>query len=59
MKRSNWKTTTLGVLTAVIALATGAKEFLANGQIPDIGLIAASLAAAWGLVVAKDSDSRL
>ena len=59
MKRSNWKTTTLGVLTALIALLTGTKEFLATGQIPDIGLIAASLAAAWGLVVAKDSDSRL
>jgi hypothetical protein len=55
----NWKTTTLGVLTAVIALATGAKEFLASGSIPDIGLIAASLMAAWGLVVAKDGTARL
>ena len=55
----NWKTTTLGVLTAIIALATGAKEFLATGSIPDIGLIAASLMAAWGLVLAKDSTARL
>jgi hypothetical protein len=55
----NWKTTTLGVLTAIIALATGAKEFLASGSIPDIGLIAASLMAAWGLVVAKDGTARL
>jgi hypothetical protein len=55
----NWKTTTLGVLTAIIALATGAKEFLASGSIPDIGLIAASLAAAWGLIVAKDNTARL
>jgi hypothetical protein len=55
----NWKTTTLGVLTAIIALATGAKEFLASGSIPDIGLIAASLMAAWGLIVAKDNTARL
>jgi hypothetical protein len=55
----NWKTTTLGVLTAIIALATGAKEFLASGSIPDIGLIAASLMAAWGLIAAKDNNARL
>jgi hypothetical protein len=55
----NWKTTTIGVLTGVIAIATGAKEFLASGTIPDIGLIAASLMAAWGLIVAKDGTARL
>ena len=55
----NWKTTTLGVLTAIIALATGAREFLTSGSIPDIGLIAASLMAAWGLIVAKDNNARL
>jgi hypothetical protein len=55
----NWKTTTIGVLTGVIAIATGAKEFLATGSIPDIGLIAASLMAAWGLIVAKDGTARL
>ena len=55
----NWKTTTLGVLTAIIALATGAKEFLASGSIPDIGLIAASIMAAWGLIAAKDNNARL
>jgi hypothetical protein len=55
----NWKTTTLGALTAIIAVATGAKEFLASGSIPDIGLIAASLMAAWGLVMAKDNNARL
>lgn len=56
---NNWKTTTIGVLTALIALATGAKEYLSSGQIPDIGLIAASLAAAWGLIMAKDGTARL
>jgi hypothetical protein len=55
----NWKTTTLGALTAIIAVATGAKELLATGSIPDIGLIAASLMAAWGLVMAKDNNARL
>ena len=54
----NWKTTTLGVLTALIAIATGAREFLSTGSLPDIGLIAASLAAAWGLIVAKDANAR-
>jgi hypothetical protein len=55
----NWKTTTIGILTALIALATGAKEFLATGTIPDIGLIAAALTSAWGLWMAKDHDARL
>jgi hypothetical protein len=55
----NWKTTTIGILTGVVAIATGAKEFLATGQVPDIGLIAASLMAAWGLIVAKDGTARL
>jgi hypothetical protein len=55
---NNWKTTTLGALTAIIAIATGAKEFLSTGSLPDIGLIAASLAAAWGLVMAKDNNAR-
>jgi hypothetical protein len=55
----NWKTTTLGVLTAIIAIATGAKEFLTTGSIPDVGLIAASLTAAYGLVMAKDNNARL
>ena len=34
----NWKTTTIGILTALIALATGAKEFLATvGYDPQLG----------------------
>jgi hypothetical protein len=55
----NWKTTTIGVLTAIIAAATGAREFLATGSVPDLGLIAASLMAAWGLIMAKDNNARL
>ena len=59
MKRSNWKTSATGVLAIVIAVASGAKTYLATGQIPDIGALAAALAAGWGLIMAKDSDSRL
>jgi hypothetical protein len=32
---------------------------LANGSVPDLGLIAASLLAGWGLVMAKDNNARL
>jgi hypothetical protein len=55
----NWKTSTIAILTALIALMTGAKEYLQDGQIPDIGLIAAALTSAWGLWMAKDHDARL
>jgi hypothetical protein len=55
----NYKTNVIAILTALIALMTGTREFLATGTIPDIGLIAASLTAAWGLWMAKDHDARL
>jgi hypothetical protein len=55
----NWKTTTIGALTIVIALATGAKEYLATDSLPDLGLIVASILAGWGLVQAKDNTARL
>jgi hypothetical protein len=55
----NWKTSLLGVLTIIASLSTAGREFLAGGQVPDIGLIAASLLAGWGLIVAKDSTARL
>ena len=59
MKRSNWKTSALGVLTIIIALATGAKEYLSTDTLPDLGLIVSSVLAGWGLIAAKDNDSRL
>ena len=55
----NYKTTLLGVLTIIASLSTAGREFLANGSIPDLGLIAASLLAGWGLVMAKDNNARL
>jgi hypothetical protein len=55
----NWKTTLLGILTIIASLSTAGREFLASGSIPDLGLIAASLLAGWGLVMAKDNNARL
>jgi len=59
MKRSNWKTSALGALTIIIALATGAKEYLSTDTLPDLGLIVSSVLAGWGLIAAKDADSRI
>jgi hypothetical protein len=55
----NWKTSLLGVLTIIASLSTAGREFLANGTIPDLGLVGASLLAGWGLIVAKDGTARL
>jgi len=55
----NWKTTLLGALTIIASLSTAGREFLANGSVPDLGLIAASLMAGWGLIAAKDGTARL
>ena len=55
----NWKTSLLGALTIIASLSTAGREFLANGRVPDLGLIAASLAAGWGLLMAKDNNARL
>jgi hypothetical protein len=55
----NWKTSTIGVLTIIIALATGTKEYLATDSLPDIGLIIAAILSGWGLVQAKDNTARL
>jgi hypothetical protein len=55
----NWKTSTIGILTILIAVATGAKEYLATDSLPDIGLIVAAILSGWGLVQAKDNTARL
>jgi hypothetical protein len=55
----NWKTTTTGILTILIAIATGAKEYLTTDALPDIGLIVAAVLSGWGLVQAKDNTARL
>ncbi len=55
----NWKTNVIGALTILIALATGTKEYLATDNLPDLGLIVASVLAGWGLINAKDNNARL
>jgi hypothetical protein len=55
----NWKTSTIGVLTIIIALATGTREYLQTDALPDLGLIVAAILSGWGLVVAKDNTARL
>ena len=55
----NWKTTTIGILTIIIAISTGAKEYLATDALPDLGLIVAAVLSGWGLVQAKDNNARL
>ena len=55
----NWKTSLLGALTIIASLSTAGRELLASGSVPDIGLIAASLLAGWGLIVSKDATARL
>jgi hypothetical protein len=55
----NWKTNTIGILTIIIALATGTKEYLATDSLPDLGLIVAAVLSGWGLVQAKDNNARL
>jgi hypothetical protein len=55
----NWKTSVIGALTIIIALATGTKEYLQTDALPDIGLIVAAILSGWGLIQAKDNTARL
>lgn len=54
--KTNWKTTLLGVFTILAAVADAGKDFLATGQLGDVGLLFASLTAGIGLILAKDSN---
>jgi hypothetical protein len=55
----NYKTTILGVLTIIVAVASAAKSFLATGSVPDIATLTTAVLAGWGLVMAKDNNARL
>lgn len=59
MKKKNWKTSAAGILAIIIAIATGANEWLTTEQLPDLGVVVASVLAGWGLVMAKDGDSKI
>lgn len=50
----NWKTTTIGILTIVVALSSAALHFLQTGVLPDLGALTATVTAGAGLIIAKD-----
>jgi len=54
-KMKNWQTGLLGILTIIAAGSSAGRDFLTTGQLPDIGLLVASLTAGWGLIVARDA----
>ena len=55
----NPKTTILGILTVIIALATGAKEYLETDSLAHLPMVITAILAGLGLVEAKDHDARL
>lgn len=55
----NWKTTTIGVLAIIVAVASAAKTYLATGSVPDLTALTTAVLAGWGLVMAKDASARL
>jgi len=57
MQKHSWRTTTAGILTAVAAIAAAAKALLDADPTtnPDWALVTTSLAAAWGLITARDN----
>lgn len=50
---NNWKTTTLGALGLIAAIAGAAKTVLAGGN-PDLAVLVPAIIASWGLIHAKD-----
>lgn len=55
IKMKNWQTSLLGILTIIAAASSAGRDFLTTGQIPDLGLLLASLTAGWGLIAARDA----
>ena len=54
MLGNSWRTTVLGIVTIVAAIAGAAKAYL-TGQPVDYGTVLAALTAGWGLIHAADS----
>lgn len=52
----SWKTTVLGVLTILLAVAGAAKVFLATGALPDVPTFLAAVTAGIGLIKARDNN---
>lgn len=55
IKMKNWQTSLLGILTIIAAASSAGRDFLTTGQLPDLGLLIASLTAGWGLIAARDA----
>ncbi len=54
--KTSWKTTTAGVLSIVVAVASAALVWLKTGSLPDFGPIVAAVTAGVGLIAARDND---
>lgn len=56
---SNWKTTTTGILAIVLAICTAAKAELDGdpSTVADWSLVATSILAGVGLILAKDAKA--
>ena len=54
--KTSWKTTTAGVLSIVVAVASAALVWLKTGSLPDFGPVVAAVTAGVGLIAARDND---
>ena len=54
--KTSWKTTTAGVLSIVVAVASAALVWLKTGGLPDFGPVMAAVTAGVGLIAARDND---
>ena len=52
----SWKTTTAGVLTIVVAVASAGITWLKTGTFPDFAPVVAAVTAGVGLITARDND---
>ena len=54
--KTSWKTTTAGVLTIVVAVASAGVVWLKTGSLPDFAPVVAAVTAGVGLITARDND---
>lgn len=53
----NWKTTLLGILTLVSALAGAGVEFLKAGTLPNFAMLVPVLLSGWALLHSADASA--
>ena len=56
--KANWKTTTTGVITIVVAVCAAVKALIDNdpSTVMDVGTTIAAITAGVGLILAKDAE---